>query len=30
VIDALECEGLARDLASRYRIAPIDATLRAE
>jgi polar amino acid transport system substrate-binding protein/cystine transport system substrate-binding protein/membrane-bound lytic murein transglycosylase F len=30
VIDELEGEGLTRELAERYRIAPIDATLRAE
>jgi polar amino acid transport system substrate-binding protein/cystine transport system substrate-binding protein/membrane-bound lytic murein transglycosylase F len=30
VIGALEGEGLTRDLAERYRIAPIEATLRAE
>jgi ABC-type amino acid transport substrate-binding protein len=30
VIDELEGEGLTRELAGRYRIAPIDATLRAE
>jgi polar amino acid transport system substrate-binding protein/cystine transport system substrate-binding protein/membrane-bound lytic murein transglycosylase F len=28
VIDALEGEGLTRELAERYQIAPIDATVR--
>ena len=30
VIDSLEREGLTRELASRYGVAPIDATLRWE
>jgi ABC-type amino acid transport substrate-binding protein len=30
VIDELEDEGLTRELAGRYRIAPIEATVRAE
>jgi polar amino acid transport system substrate-binding protein/cystine transport system substrate-binding protein/membrane-bound lytic murein transglycosylase F len=30
VIDGLEGEGLTRELAKRYRIAPIDATVRVE